>query len=227
MHLGSNRQEMVSIRRSLFQLIAYPVHLVLPVGRVGEAMTDEDLMHQLQNGSRAAVDPLVRRYHRQLMAYFYQLSSDYHLAQDLAQECLFRLVSHAARYRYPEPLRPWLYRIATNLWRDHLKSAAHRHSLSALPWDLAEDMAGTDPLPDEVVTRHILAQQALTILQALPPLYSEVLALRFCQSLTVSEIAKVLELPEGTVKSRIFLGLRLIRARMAEEVSVHERRTRV
>lgn len=100
-------------------------------------MTDKDLIRQLQQGSQAAVEPLVRRYHRPLVAYFYRLSHDYHLAQDLAQECLFRLVSRADQYRYPLPLKPWIYRIAVNLWRDVRKSAAYRQGAAALPLDRA------------------------------------------------------------------------------------------
>lgn len=176
-------------------------------------------MHQIRQGIWTAVDPLVRRYHRPLMAYFYRLSRDYHLAQDLAQECLFRLVTRAGQYRHPEPLKPWLYRIATNLWRDHFKSAAYRQGRATLPLERAAEALATAPPPDEVAIRLLLAQEAMDALHTLPPLYGEALILRFCQSLTVPEIAAVLDLPEGTVKSRIFHGLRHLRARLAEEVS--------
>lgn len=200
-------------------VIVAPGCLVTPGEKVGEAVTDEDLMHQLQQGRRDAVEPLVRRYHRPLMAYFYRLSHDYHLAQDLAQECLFRLVSRAGHYQYPRPLKPWVYHIAVNLWRDHRKSAAYRHESAALPIDQAEELAGSDAPPDDAVARRLLADEALTALKALPPLFAEVLVLRFCQSLTVPEIAAALDLPEGTVKSRIYHGLRHLRSRLSKEVS--------
>lgn len=176
-------------------------------------------MHAIQHGDRAAMDTLVRRHHRPLMAYFYRLSLNYHLAQDLAQECLFRLISRAGLYRHPEPLRPWLYRIATNIWRDHAKSAAYRRGQAAVPLAAADDTPGPGPPLDEAVTEQLLAREALAALQALPPTFAEVLALRFGQSLTVPEIAAALELPEGTVKSRIFHGLRHLRARLMEEVT--------
>lgn len=182
-------------------------------------MTDEDLMRQLQQGRRDAVEPLVLRYHRPLMAYFYRLSHDYHLAQDLAQECLFRLVSRAGQYQYPRPLRPWIYQIAVNLWRDHRKSAAYRHGSTALTLDRAEEMTEAVPPPDDTVARQLLAHEALAALQALPPHFAEVLVLRFCQALTVPEIAAALDLPEGTVKSRIYHGLRHLRSRLSQEVT--------
>ena len=189
-------------------------HLV----KVGEAMTDEDLMRRLQQGCRDAVEPLVHRYHRPLMAYFYRLSHDYHLAQDLAQECLFRLVVRAGQYQYPRPMKPWIYQIAVNLWRDHRKSAAYRHGCTALPLDEAEGLPEPEPSPEDAVARHLLAHEALSALQALPAPYAEVLVLRFCQSLTVPEIAAALDLPEGTVKSRIYHGLRHLRSRLSQEV---------
>ncbi len=182
-------------------------------------MTDEDLMRQLQQGHPDAVEPLVRRYHKPLMAYFYRLSHDYHLAQDLAQECLFRLVSRAGQYQFPRPVKPWVYQIAANLWRDHRKSAAYRHGSAALPLDEAAEMPEAGPPPDDDVASRLLAHEALAALQALPPHFAEVLVLRFCQCLTVPEIAAALELPEGTVKSRIYHGLRCLRSRLSREVT--------
>ena len=184
-------------------------------------MTDEELMRALQAGDRAALAPLVRRYHRPLMAYYYRLSGDYHLAQDLAQECFFRLVSRARQYRYPEPLRPWLYRMATNIWRDHVRSAPYRQGRAVLPLETAGAVAAPGPPLEETVIRRVLAQDALAALRRLPAHYAEVLALRFGQDLTVPEIAAALDLPEGTVKSRIFNGLRRLRALMDKEVARH------
>ncbi|MBT9258824.1 MAG: RNA polymerase sigma factor [Clostridiales bacterium] len=190
-------------------------------------MTDEELMRALQAGDRAALAPLVRRYHRPLMAYYYRLSGDYHLSQDLAQECFFRLVMRARHYRYPEPLRPWLYRMATNIWRDHVKSAPYRHGRAALPLETAGTTAAPEPPLEEVVIRKVLAQDALAALRRLPAPYAEVLALRFGQDLTVPEIAAVLDLPEGTIKSRIFYGLRRLRALMDKEVPHHDQQAGV
>ncbi|MFS8543188.1 MAG: DUF3794 domain-containing protein [Limnochordales bacterium] len=126
-------------------------------------MTDEDLIRQLQQGSQAAVEPLVRRYHRPLVAYFYRLSHDYHLAQDLAQECLFRLVSRAGQYQFPRPVKPWVYQIAANLWRDHRKSAAYRHGSAALPLDEAAEMPEAGPPPDDDVASRLLAHEARAV----------------------------------------------------------------
>lgn len=178
-------------------------------------------MQAIQQGDRSAVEELVRHHHRPMIAYFYRLSGDYHLAQDLAQECLFRVVSRAGQYRYPEPLKPWLFRIAVNIWRDQAKSAAYRRGQAAVPLDHADPDHLLDPPPDEAVADRLLAREALATLRSLPAPFSEVLVLRFCQALTVPEIAAALELPDGTVKTRIFQGLRRLRAQLTLEVKSH------
>jgi RNA polymerase sigma factor (sigma-70 family) len=184
---------------------------------VSAPVTDEDLMLRVQEGDQAAMEVLVRRYHRPIVAYLYRLSLDHHLAQDLAQECLFRLVGRAALYRYPQPLRPWLYRIATNIWRDHVKSAAYRAWRSEQPDERAGEWAGSDRPVEEIVEARLLAAGALLALGQLDDLYREALLLRLSEDLTVPEIAHVLDIPEGTVKSRIFHGLRRLRACLGEE----------
>jgi RNA polymerase sigma factor (sigma-70 family) len=200
---------------------------------VSTPVTDEDLMLRVQEGDQAAMEVLVRRYHRSVVVYLYRLSLDHHLAQDLAQECLFRLVGRAALYRHPQPLRPWLYRIATNIWRDHVKSAAYRAWRAERPegyageWAAEQacerggwqggEQAGLDRPVEEIVENRLLAAVALTALEQLDALYREALLLRFCEDLTVPEIAHVLDIPEGTVKSRIFHGLRRLRACLGEE----------
>lgn len=185
-------------------------------------------MQAIQRGQQVAVELLVRRYHRQLLAYFYRLAGDYHLAQDLAQECLFRLISRAELYRYPQPLKPWLYQIAVNLWRDHAKRAVYRRERELLPLDAAEEIPDGEPWPEEAVADRLLAESALVALSSLPPHYAQVLLLRLSQGLTVPEIATVLDLPQGTIKSRIFHGLRQLRALiLAQEVTPDERSTGV
>lgn len=185
-------------------------------------------MRAVQGGDREALAHLVRRYHRPLLAFYYRLSGDYHLAQDLAQECFLRLVARAGLYRYPQPLRPWLYRIAVNIWRDHVRSAAYRPGRTIpvpLLWDRDSfplpERPGGDPVlseavpgPDEEVWRRLQGAEVAAALRALPPEFAQVLILRFGQELTVPEIAGALGLPEGTVKSRIFHGLRHLRDRL-------------
>jgi RNA polymerase sigma-70 factor (ECF subfamily) len=147
--------------------------------------TNEELFQEWQSGKADALTTLVQRYHAPLVAHFYRLLGDAHLAEDLAQDTFFRLVRNARSYRYPQPFLPWLYRIARNLALNYQESAYHRYV------DLQADLLNA--------LAHLSFEQR------------EVLSLRFGQELSVNEAAEVLGVPVGTIKSRTFSALRLLR----------------
>src|SRR5260370_6570363 len=102
--------------------------------------TNEELFQEWQSGKADALATLVQRYHAPLVAHFYRLLGDAHLAEDLAQDTFFRLVRNARSYRYPQPFVPWLYRIARNLALNYQESAYHRYA--DLVADLPETLIG-------------------------------------------------------------------------------------
>src|SRR5262245_56119811 len=98
---------------------------------------DEQLMAAVTAGDQQALATLVTRHHAPLLGYLYRLTGGNRpLAEDLIQETFLRLLRQRARLA-DGPFKPWLYKIATNLTRDHFKSAAVR--LNGHP-SAAEDM---------------------------------------------------------------------------------------
>ena len=180
--------------------------------------TDEELFREWQNGKASALATLVQRHHARLVAHLYRLLGDAHLAEDLAQETFFRLVRDVRSYRYPHPFLPWLYRIARNLALNYQESAYHRHVdlIAELPESLIDDAN-----PQVWVERQELHANLLKALAHLSLEHSEVLSLRFGQELSVKETAEVLGVPVGTVKSRTFTALRLLRTYL-EPTSLQE-----
>jgi len=175
---------------------------------------DEELFQEWQFGSVAALETLVQRYHAPLVAHLYRLVGDAHLAEDLAQDTFVRLVRDAHAYRYPRPFWPWLYTIAHHLAQSNHASAYHRHV--ELRADLPETFA-PDPDPAEWLERweqHHDLQKALAQLNFEQ---REVLSLRFGQERSIKESAAVLGIPAGTVKSRTFTALRLLRMYLEQE----------
>jgi RNA polymerase sigma-70 factor, ECF subfamily len=170
--------------------------------------TDEELFQEWQSGIADALATLVQRHHAPLVGYLYRLLGDAQQAEDLAQETFFRLVRHASSYRYPHPFLPWLYSIARNLARDYQGSGYQRHvdPNAELPEMLIDDAD-----PQIWVERQELQADLLNALTQLSFEQREVLSLRFGQQLSVKEIADVLDVPAGTVKSRTFSALRLLR----------------
>jgi len=181
--------------------------------------TDEELARGVQGGNRDDLAALVERHHGALMGYLYRLcGGDRALAGDLAQEAFLRLLRAIDQYRYPHPFKPWLYAIATNLARDYYKQAELRHTQSAsddeAQWESASDLSGG---PEERLQTEREAQQVEAAVTALPDHQREVVILRYYQDLSLAEIADVLGVPVGTVKSRLSLGLKRLRERVGGE----------
>ena len=179
-------------------------------------MTDEELARGIQQGRGECVRQLVERHHSPLMGFLYRMTdSDRLLAEDLSQEVFLRMMRSIRQYTYPRPFKPWLYMIATNLVRDHFKRVETRRvgSLADEQWDLMGD--NTDG-PDDALQLETETRAIVEALRQLPEHQREVLILRYYQSLSVHEIALALNIPEGTVKSRISIGLRRLRTLVME-----------
>src|SRR5579871_6950012 len=117
-------------------------------------------MRRVMQGERAALAALVERYHAPLLGYLYRLcNGNQPLAEDLTQECFLALL-RADRYAPERPFKPWLYAIATNLARDHFRSAAVRRALSF-------DAPQFEPCEDERAgpeSQALAAEQRTTII---------------------------------------------------------------
>lgn len=169
---------------------------------------DEDLFREWQRGSAGALEALVRRHHAPLVAHLARLTGDAPLAEDLAQETFLRLVRDGQSYRYPRPFVPWLYAIARHLALNALRSAYSRREVRVAA--LAEPAAG-EPDPAEWLERRERRAGLRAAMARLSFEQRETLSLRFGQELSVEETAAVAGVPVGTVKSRTFTALRLLR----------------
>lgn len=168
-------------------------------------MTDEELLKELSRGHASALETLAFRYHAAIRTYLYRLLQSRTLADDMTQECFVRVITSVKQGRLPEKFKPWLYKIATNLCRDHWRKAANRM-----------EQVGDEGLqhvlaPDNVA--HIYEKQVdrELVIQALNELPAErrhLMILRFYQELKLEEIADILDIPLSTVKSRLYYGIK-------------------
>ncbi len=180
-------------------------------------ITNEDLACRIQQGDRDALAALVERHHDALMGYLYRTTGgDRALAQDLAQETFLRLMRSIKRYQYPRPFKPWLYAIATNLARDHYKRAAVRWRATEREYDWPHDVEDDGEPPETLLVAAVEARQIAVALGRLPEAQREVVVLRYYQEFSLAEISQILDIPLGTVKSRLSLGLRRLREAMME-----------
>lgn len=175
--------------------------------------SDEQVMAAVMAGDQAALIALVTRHHSPLLGYLSRLTGgDRPLAEDLVQETFLRVLRQGI-CQPDRPFKPWLYAIATNLARDHFKSAAMRmHRQGNDAEEALQHLYDTTPGPEECV---LAAEQGGEIMAALAQLgeeYRVVLLLRYYQGLSLSEIAETLGVPLGTVKSRLSVGTHRLRA---------------
>src|SRR5579863_1129576 len=134
-----------------------------------EWMSDEQLLTETVAGNMDALATLVERYQSPLIGYLDRLAGpDWQLAQDLAQETFARVLRQHD-FRQHRPFRPWLYAIATNLARDHFKSASVQH-FARLDEELASRVADLSAGPEESA---LAAEQAAAIANALGTLSPE------------------------------------------------------
>jgi RNA polymerase sigma-70 factor (ECF subfamily) len=178
-------------------------------------LTDEQLAMGLQRGNSDCLAPLVERHHSPLLGFLYRMcGSDRALAEDLVQESFLRLIRSIHQYRHPRPFKPWLYAIAVNLARDHYKSADSRHT------DSMTDSfdASIESALDESLFRAEDAKRVAAAIAALPDHQRETVILRYYQDLSLNEVAEILHIPTGTVKSRLSLGLNRLRVLLEQDL---------
>ncbi len=175
--------------------------------------TDEALAQAAQSGNDDALQALIERHHGPLLGYLYRLTGgDRALADEWVQDAFVRMLGALHQYRSPRPFKPWLYAIALNRARDHYKRADTRHAVDQADeaWErLPADDTARGPEAQAIATA--LRSDVAAALRAIPLLQREALLLRYVEDMPLAAIAETLDVPVGTVKSRISLGLRRLR----------------
>jgi RNA polymerase sigma-70 factor (ECF subfamily) len=177
------------------------------------AVSDEQAMWRVQTGDdERAFAQLVRRWEGPIRRLCARMLGDTHRGEDVAQEAFARVFARRKDYQPSARFSTWLWRIALNLCYDELRRRKRRgeESLDDAGAALLEEVAGSIesmPAPDEALAAREEGEQVRRAMQRLPEVYRGVLVLRHYEGLKFREIADVLDLPEGTVKSRMAEGL--------------------
>ena len=172
--------------------------------------TDRELMVAFQGDDPQAFDELLCRYQRMLANYFYKQCYDRTLAQDLVQETFLRILKSRDRYRPEAKFKTFLFTVARNLWIDQHRSrkAAPKIVSADQPWGedggrLSDAVPSGEVSAERRIEDHEAAEMVREALTELPDGQREVWILAIEQGLKQREIASVLEIPLGTVKSRM------------------------
>jgi RNA polymerase sigma-70 factor (ECF subfamily) len=178
-----------------------------------EALDDSSLFARARDGDAAALTCLVDRYKDPLVNYLTRLSGSRDRAEDLAQDTFVRLLERSAGYVEQGKLRPYLYRIATNLVRTGQRREQRWRLLQ--PRLAAGNGTGSEPRQLAALERRELGRILASNLQRVPLRYRVPLLLRDVEDWSYSEIADLLDCKAGTVKSRIHRGREALRRLVA------------
>lgn len=203
---------------------------VAPVPAPAGALADPGLVALARSGDRDAREKIARRCRKPAYVLALQLLGNPDDALDVAQDSLLRLFDSFARFDPSRPLRPWLARIVRNRARDLQRRHRARptQSLDGLleggfPESAIHARVGSrapEAGPEERLARRQLQRRIWRALHELTPAHREILVLRDYQDLSYNEIAAVLEIPAGTVMSRLHAARRSLR-RVLEENGFH------
>lgn len=190
--------------------------------------TDAALIAAAQAGDRAAVDALLRRHYDRIFGVCRRITGNDADAADAAQEALIAMVRHLAKFDGRSSFGTWAYRIATNASLDELRRRRRRPSVGvgeSVGHDPAHELIDPDAgLRIDGVADRLALDVALA---ALPEDFRVPLVLRDVGTLDYGEIASVLDIPIGTVKSRIARGRAALAVflRSGNRQDLHERPT--
>lgn len=172
-------------------------------------LSDEALLNAIANGAVWAMESLYQRYSRMLYSLAYRLVADHQVAEDLLQDAFLAIWRRSTSYS-PQTgaARSWLISILHHRAIDHLRRVRRRSTLQEAPLEETE-LDETTAFPDvwEEVWRSVKSSQVRAALMKIPVEQRLVIELAYFQGWTHTEIAEGVQIPLGTVKARLRLGL--------------------
>jgi RNA polymerase sigma-70 factor (ECF subfamily) len=191
------------------------MHAAVAVPIPSGEQTDLDLAQRHRYGDSAAFEEVYRRFGSMVYNLALRLAGDPDEAADLTQEVFVRAFRHLGKYRGGASLKTWLYRVALNHCRSRLRRRRRRLLLPLAP-EAQESLADPDRGPEQSALAHDLGRCVERALAALPPVFREAVVLRDLEGLSYEEIARILRVRLGTVRSRIARGREQLRQLLAE-----------
>lgn len=175
--------------------------------------TDERLMALAAMGNDKAFEELYSRYARRLKGFFFmQLGGNEELAADSVHDVFLRAYEARSRYQKGSNVRTWFFTIAYNICRNHYRSNAYEAQLLSI--------LDSEPISDQQIELEldadILDQALEKVLSELPASLHQIFSLHYQEELTIPQVAEIVGIPVGTVKSRLHKTMNIIRVKLKQ-----------
>ncbi len=191
---------------------------------ISTALTDHELVALAQKGSEKAYRELLGRYQRPVFSLIYRMLRDREQAEDLAQETFVRVFNHIDRYDPKYKFSSWIFKIATNLTIDHIrKKEVATVSIDGSRYAVTADeieastiaIASDDENPEELLEAKELGSSIEEAIGGLRAEYRTAILLRHVEGREYQEIADIMGLPLGTVKTFIHRARKELQGKLA------------
>ena len=182
-------------------------------------VSDRELVERVQRGERKAFDLLVLKYQHRIAKLIARYVRDQSEVLDVAQEAFIKAYRAIPRFRGDSAFYTWMYRIAINTAKNHMAAHARRPPESGVDLADAEQFAGAAELkeyatPERLALAEEIRHTVIASIEGLPQDLKAAISLRELEGLSYEEIARVMDCPVGTVRSRIFRAREAINARL-------------
>jgi len=175
---------------------------------------EEGLVERLRRGEVAAIGEAYDQHYAAVRSFARRLIGEDAAAEDLVHDVFVSLPSAIQRFRGDSSLKTFLVSIAVNHARHHLRGAARRRAAME---KLALEPASSAPTPEHQVSRASLAQALCRALDALPVAQRVAFVLCEVEELSSREAAKIMDVPEATVRTRLFHAKQKLRTSLEQE----------
>jgi len=174
---------------------------------------------QVKKGNQAAFGDVVQYFEQRIYQHCFRMLGNGHDAEDIAQEAFIRAYVNINRYDENRKFTTWLYRIATNLAIDRMRKRKPDYHLDAEikgleGLNMYSNLVIDETLPEEKVIQLERSEYVHKEILALPPKYRFVIMLRYLEEFAVKDISQILNIPDGTVKTRLYRAREVLRKRM-------------
>jgi RNA polymerase sigma-70 factor, ECF subfamily len=177
---------------------------------------------RLRNGDPQAIASLMARYQHRLFRYLLRMVSESGAAEDLFQQTWLRIIERTRSYDAQRSFESWLFAVAHNLAIDYLRRRKPESLDDALPSGETQS-SQIQSISPGALEQLLSRERADIVLEAVSELhvsFREVITLRFEEEMKLEEIAIVLSLPVGTVKTRLHRGLRALRQSLGKKLGI-------
>jgi len=176
-------------------------------GRKNRKYSDSELMQQIVSGDQTAFSELYHRYKDRMYYYFYRmLGNSTEHANDFVQELFMKLIEKPEKYNPSYPFTTWIYSVANNMCKNEYRHRGIRQEYI----EIETKEQKIEFLNDASIEPEQVIEKVFETLNLLGEEHRSAFLLRYREGFSIREVAEILDLPEGTVKSRLFYSKKML-----------------